>query len=36
MGMDGKGEDYGLALYSQKFYSVMGLNRIGEEARRSS
>lgn len=36
MGMDGKGEGYGLALCLQKFYSVMGLNHIGEEARRSS
>lgn len=32
MGMDGKDEDYGLF---EKFYSVMGLNHIGEEAQRS-
>lgn len=36
MDIDEKSEDYGLALYLQKFYSVMGLNRIGEEVRRNS
>lgn len=31
MGMDGKGEDSGLALYLQKLHSVTALKHIGEE-----
>lgn len=31
MGMVGKDDDSELALYSQKFYSVVGLNCIAEE-----
>lgn len=33
MGMDGKGEDSGLALYLQKLHSVMGLKHFGREHR---